>query len=169
MPTKISQPRRLFVRVALAALGVLAMSEANADLFGGLFATKSPFPVTKSGLEYINLPGVQPIFWLDNDRAMFPARVVGNHTEEEMRNPKTAPHTGIYIWDVKHNTYTRYVDLPAGLSLFQYDHGNIAYFLDNKPNGDSVAMVGKMGEEKRVDLKGGVMFTLNWSRVKGRI
>lgn len=147
--------RRAFVRTALAAVGAVTMSEADAGLFDKMLETRPPFPVTTSELVFGKVLGsIAPVFWLDNDRALLPAQKVDRHKGADGRDVLSASAMGIYIWDIPHNTYTRYADLMAVPRLFQYDHGNIAYAISrSKDDNTSVVMIGKMGEEKSVILK----------------
>lgn len=149
--------RRNFVRTALTTLGALGMSETHAGLFGGLMEAKPPYPVTESKLLVGRQIGVQKIYWLDNDRALLPAHALVPLKTADGQDKITSTPLGIYIWDVKRNSYTRHADLYDTPRLFQYDHGEIAYKIDDPKDGHGtfVAMVGKMGEEKRLTLSGG--------------
>lgn len=54
--------------------------------------------------------------------------------------------------------------------MFNYDHGNISYSLESDQHGITIAMVGKMGEEKRMVLdrgKGGILHELQPSMGPG--
>jgi hypothetical protein len=156
MSTPIHTNRRAFVRTALATLGAVAMSDSNAGLFGPS-ETKPPFPVKSSGLVFGRGAGnLEPVYWLDNDRAMFAAHAPIKVKEPNGQEKISGTPIGIYIWDVKKNTYTRYADLEKGTWILRYDHGNIAYSLESDPHGNVVAMIGKMGTEKRVTILGGV-------------
>ncbi len=154
MSNAIQPNRRAFVRAALATAGALAVSDSKAGLFDG-GETKPPYPVTSSGLLFGRGVGnLEPIYWLDNDRAMFGAYAHLPSRETSDNKPSTSPF-GIYIWNVKDNTYTRYANLLDAPRRFRYDHGNIAYTLESDPHGNLTMMIGKMGEEKRATLKGG--------------
>lgn len=156
MSTPTQPKRRTFVRTALATLGAIAMSDSKAGLFDKMLETKAPYPVKSSGLAFgRGFGNLEPVYWLDNERAMFAAFAPITVKEPNGQEKISGTPLGIYIWDVKHNTYKRYADLEKSAWILQYDHGNIAYSLESDPHGNVVAMIGKMGEEKRVTLKGG--------------
>lgn len=171
MSSPIHTDRRAFVRTALATLGAVAMSDSNAGFFDKMLETKPPYPVKSSRLVMANKIGFEPILWLDNERVLIPGGTVERHTEPDGKEVLSGQPFGLYIWNVKRNTYTRYADLDkSGRWLLQYDHGNIAYSLESDNHGITIAMIGKMGKEKRMTLdrgKGGVLPELEPSRGPG--
>lgn len=156
MSNPIQLYRRAFVRAALATAGALAVSDSKAGLFDG-GETKPPYPVTTSILAFGRQIGVQRIFWLDNDRVLIPAQAAELHKGSDGKEEQGWSALGLYIWNVKTNSHTRYADLYNVPRLFQYDHGEIAYKIDDPKDGHGtfVVMVGKMGQEKRLTLAGG--------------
>lgn len=145
----------VFVVLALVGCGANNQSQ-DGHKVGGPTGTMAPFPVTTSGLAFGTSSGLEKVFWLDNDHALLPAYAVEHHKGPDGKDVLSAPPLGIYIWDVKQNTYTRYADLVPYPRLFQYDHGNIAYMIENTDplHGVISVMVGKMGEEKRITIEG---------------
>lgn len=89
--------RRSFVRAALATLGAFSLSDSKAGLFGGLLEAKSPYPVKSSGLLFGRKIGVQPIYWLDNDRALFPAYAPPTAKSTDGQEKMAALSIGLYI------------------------------------------------------------------------
>jgi hypothetical protein len=158
MSTPIQPNRRAFVRTALATLGAVAMSDSNGGLFGPS-ETKPPYPVKSSGLVFGRGAGnLEPVYWLDNERAMFAAHAPIKVKEPNGQEKISGTPLGIYIWNVKTNTFKRYADLTAAPRLFNYNRGEIAYMVENidPAHGVISVMIGKMGEEKRVTILGGV-------------
>jgi hypothetical protein len=136
------------------------MSDSDAGLINDLLATKAPYPVKSSQLAFGTRIGVQPIYWLDNDRAMFAGYAVERHIDADGKESYAAPPIGIYIWNVKLNTSERYADITNAPRLFQYYRGEIAYTVERPDPHDNFfdVMVGKMGQEKHVTLKKGFVF-----------
>jgi hypothetical protein len=151
--------------LAVPMLGGCDGKEASQVMNGisKLTETKAPYPVKTSRLVFgTSIGSIEQVYWLDNDRALLPAYLVEQHQGPDGQGKSQASELGIYIWDVKRNTYTRYADLVNAPRLFHYHHGNIAYMVEwtDPMRGVFTAMVGKMGAEKRMVLdgsKGGIL------------
>ena len=103
------------------------------------------FPETLTRL----LPYGTP-YWLDNDRVLLVARAPDDKLYDEEGHWKP----GLYILDVRGNTYTRYADL-GDPPLFCYNQGFVTYkakgvqISDRKSDSpEDVFMEGRFGEEK---------------------
>jgi hypothetical protein len=86
-------------------------------------------------------------YWLSNEEVMFAAWPVTPRGEQE-KPP------GIYVWDVRKNTYRKYADLSSPLWIFNYDNRNILFTQEpirTEPL-PTAYMVGKIGEEQRQEL-----------------
>ncbi len=147
--------RRTFLRNALAIAGATTIRPTHAGLFG-MSETKAPYPVTATTLAFGRTFGIQPIHWLDNDRVLIPAQEPRKRAGADGKDKLGWGKMGLYIWNVKTNSFSRYSDLESSNWIFEYDHGNIAYSLGMNSNRDILTMVGKMGEEKQVELKRGM-------------
>lgn len=138
---------------AAVACCLIGISSAQAGLFDWLFRPKVSFPVTQSNLVFgrIGQP-LMEVYWLDNERVMLPARFVQHHKDASGQDVLSATPLGIYIWDIKRNTYQRYADLYKSVPItVRYDHGYISYMTDYANGGDLITMmIGKMGQEKPV-------------------
>jgi len=142
---------------SLKTIGIISILIHCMNAEAGSNEAKLPYPVSTSTLEFVGLvAGISRIAWLDNDRVLVPAVEVEKHKDSSGKEIYTASPFGLYIWDVKKNTTTRYATLgPIDSYLFQYDHGNIAYSLEKHEYGVVDAMIGKMGEEKPMTIDRG--------------
>lgn len=109
-----------------STFGLLTISVLVACDAGGLFGTKSPWPVIESRLAYGTRFEGDPIYWLDNDRVLIP----GYERHADVPVGKEAPGTftslGLYVWDTKKNTYDRLSGLRSRYVLC-YNDGYIVY------------------------------------------
>lgn len=137
---------RLAPLVALAAsvlLGCDALQGVGLPGQGPKFETKS------SGLLFGKKMGVSPIYWLDNDRALFPAyaneKRLGPDGKEDWAPP------GIFIWDTKNNTVTRHADLQRGPWFLCFNKGFLGYSIDGDMQGEQkVIKAGVLGQEREL-------------------
>jgi hypothetical protein len=112
-----------------------------------LFDTTPSYPVKSSGLIFGLRFGPDPIYWLDNERALFPAyaneRRIGPGSKEDWAPP------GLFIWDTKNNTYKRHADLQDGPWVLRFNNGFLCYSIDGDKGGEQkVIKAGRFGEEK---------------------
>ena len=121
--------------------------------------TKSPYPVTSSGLLFGggNLGTNTPIYWLDNDRVLFPGYGLLHHKRADGKDEISSTPPGIYIWDTKSGEYKRHADLERPMWFLCFNQGFIAYSTPDSPqdsDGDpyaykrKVITSGMLGHEK---------------------
>lgn len=109
--------------------------------------TQPPYPVKNSGLVFGLRLGPDPIYWLDNDRALFPAYANERRVGPDGKEGSAPP--GIFIWDTKSNTYRRHADLQRGPWFLCFNKGFLAYSIDGDNRGDQkVIKAGMLGNEK---------------------
>ena len=146
---------RLAPLVALAAsvlLGCDALQGVGLSGHGPKFEAKS------SGLLFGKKMGVSTIYWLDNDRALFPA-----YANEKRIGPdgkETWAPPGIFIWDTKNNTYIRHADLQRGPWFLCFHKGFLGYSIDGDMQGEQkVIKAGILGQE--VELPKNIFWKLH--------
>lgn len=114
------------LKLLAATLALLATTLLAGCDGGGLFGTKSPWPIIESRLAYGTRFEGDPIYWLDNDRVLVP----GYERRADVPVGKEAPGTfgsiGLYVWDTKKNTYERLSGLRPRYTLC-YNDGFIVY------------------------------------------
>jgi hypothetical protein len=105
-------------------LAVSVLSGCDALQGVGSTANSPKFETKSSGLEFGRRFGPDPIYWLDNDRALFPGyaneKRVGPDSKEAWAPP------GLFIWDTKNDKITRHADLGKEF-FFCYNAGFVTY------------------------------------------
>jgi len=93
--------------------------------------------------------GMSPIYWLDNDRVLFPG--YANEKRVGPDGKETWAPPGIFIWDTKSNTYVRHADLQRGHWFICFNKGFLGYSTDGDMQGEQkVIKAGMLGLEKEL-------------------
>lgn len=138
-----------FARQALLVVlagGVLSGCDALQSV--GQSGQGQKYETKNSGLMFGGRFGAEPIYWLDNDRALFPAfaneKRIGPDGKERWAPP------GIYIWDTKNNTITRHADLQEKSWFLCFNKGFVAYSIEGEGHDRKVMKAGMLGHEKQL-------------------
>jgi hypothetical protein len=98
--------------------------------------------------------------WIDNEHVVFHGYEVGKFGQKSTDDGHQLRETGLFIWDVPHNTVKKYwdIDSPVGLCVF---HGVVAFKQRAKPGQDVWNVVTgdltgahERREEKKIWLNG---------------
>lgn len=140
---------RTVVVVGQVLLAVLALSGCDVLQNIGLTGQDQKFETKSSGLGFGKRIGVSPIYWLDNDRALFPGYANEKRIGPDGKEVWTPP--GIFIWDTKGNTYVRHADLQRGHWFLCFNRGFLGYSTDGDMRGEQkVIKAGMLGQEKEL-------------------
>jgi hypothetical protein len=120
------------------------------ELTGRLLGFGPAFPIEKSTLIFGSTIGFKPIYWLDNDRALFPGYAVTPIHSDNTKQQYSVTPPGVYVWNIKTNTYERHADLQAPLWFMCFNEGFIAYSIAGGDGADDqlTVMAGEFGQEK---------------------
>ncbi len=120
----IDNLRRLVQKAFLVVLAGGVLSGCDALQSVGQAGQGPKYETKNSGLVFGGRFDPEPIYWLDNDRALFPAyaneKRIGPDGKEDWAPP------GLFIWDTRNNTYTRYADIDKKI-FFCYNAGFVTY------------------------------------------
>jgi hypothetical protein len=82
------------------------------------------FEIKSSGLAFGRRFGPDPIYWLDNDRALFPGYANEKRLGPDGKEVWAPP--GLFIWDTKNDRIVRHADLARNF-YFCYNEGFVTY------------------------------------------
>lgn len=140
---------RVAVVVGHALLAVMALSGCDALQSVALPGRGTKFEPKSSGLMFGKRISVSPIYWLDNDRVLFPGYTNEKHTDPDGKEVWAPP--GVFIWDTKSNTYVRHADLQRGHWFLCFNKGFLGYSIDGDMQGEQkVIKAGRLGQEKEL-------------------
>lgn len=146
---------RMHALYAILALGlaVLGLNGCDVNEIGNWFGTKSPYPVKSSGLLFGASSSFSPIYWLDNDRVLFPG-YSRTHPESADGTEAVTKRFGVYLWNTRDNTYVRHADLNTPGWILCFNKGFIVYSIGSNGSDEygtkQILKAGMLGEEKQL-------------------
>lgn len=145
---------RMFLPHCLALATTFFVAGCDAGAVSNWFGTKPPYPVKGSTLAFGGRIGVSPIYWVDNDRMLFPGYAVDKRKNADGTEALHGTPPGVYIWDTKNNTYARHADLNDPMWFLCFNKGFIAYSVGNTGRDEYgtkyIVKAGMLGQEKQL-------------------
>lgn len=142
---------RLICVVLMMAFAAVGLVGCDSGPLASLFGTKPPFPAKSSGLIFGTRSFMTPIYWIDNDHALFPGYAVERKKDASGKEVVSGTPPGVYIWDIKNNTYMRHADLTEPIWFLCFNKSFVAYSIDSQGEDTRgpklVVKAGMLGQE----------------------